>query len=61
MVITGSLDFFTTSKSGEIEESFASARPVLLFASLLRRLAGGASGVQVVPVITAAAPMAGCA
>src|SRR6185436_14189915 len=51
MVITGALDFFTTSRSGErLEPSLGS--PASLAACAAR-----ASGVQVLAVITAAAPM----
>src|SRR6187402_710658 len=51
MVITGALDFFTTSRSGE------SLEPNLGSPASLAAWAARASGVQVLAVITAAAPM----
>jgi hypothetical protein len=56
MVITGPLDLFTTSKSGDIEVEFTGGKADLAAASVAACRAR-ASGVQVLPVITAAAPM----
>ena len=53
MVITGPLDLFTTSRSGEIEPEFRAG----LEAASLAACAARASLVQVVPVMTAAAPI----
>src|SRR6186997_2107346 len=49
--MTGPLDFFTTFKSGE------SLEPILGAAASLAACWARASGVQALPVITAAAPM----
>src|SRR6185503_10443070 len=49
--MTGPLDFFTTSRSGE------SLEPILGSAASFSACWARASGVQALPVITAAAPM----
>src|SRR5215469_7436639 len=56
MVITGPFDFFTTSRSGDIEVESSGGSSDCEAASFVACWAR-ASGVHVLPVITAAAPM----